>query len=41
MRVALDIYNGKHTVNARVWYRDGGELKPGMAVITEYQEGRP
>jgi len=34
MRVALDIYNGKHTVNARVWYRDGGELKPGRSGIT-------
>ena len=34
MRVALDIYNGKHTVNARVWYRDGDELKPGKSGIT-------
>lgn len=28
VRVALDQYNGRPTVNARVWYRDGDELKP-------------
>lgn len=34
MRVALDQYNGRHTINVRVWYRDGGELKPGKTGIT-------
>jgi hypothetical protein len=34
VRVALDRYNGWHTVNARVWYRDGDTLKPSKSGIT-------
>lgn len=34
VRVALDRYNGRHTVNARVWYRDGDTLKPSKSGIT-------
>jgi hypothetical protein len=35
VRVALDQYNGRHTINVRVWYRDDGDtLKPGRAGIT-------
>jgi hypothetical protein len=34
LRVALDQYNGRHTINIRVWYRDGGEIKPGKSGIT-------
>jgi hypothetical protein len=34
VRVALDLYNGRHTINARVWYRDGDTLKPGKSGIT-------
>ena len=34
VRVALDRYNGRHTINARVWYRDGDELKPSKTGIT-------
>jgi hypothetical protein len=34
VRVALDQYNGRHTINVRVWYRDGGEIKPGKSGIT-------
>ncbi|MCW5692926.1 MAG: transcriptional coactivator p15/PC4 family protein [Pseudolabrys sp.] len=34
MRVALDYYNGRHTINARVWYHDDGGLKPGKAGVT-------
>lgn len=34
IRVALDQYNGRHTVNVRVWYRDGNGLKPGKTGIT-------
>jgi len=33
VRVALDKYNGRHTINARVWYRDGDQIKPGKAGI--------
>src|SRR5437763_1756669 len=33
VRVALDHYKGHHSVNVRVWYRDGGQLKPGKAGI--------
>jgi len=30
VRVALDQYNGRHTINARVWYHDDDDvLKPG------------
>jgi hypothetical protein len=32
--VALDLYNGRHTVNARVWYREGDELKPSRSGLT-------
>ena len=31
VRVALDDSTGRHTVNVRVWYRDGDELKPDKA----------
>jgi hypothetical protein len=34
VRVALDQYNGRHTINARVWYRDGDEVKPSKSGIT-------
>jgi hypothetical protein len=34
VRVALDQYNGRHTINLRVWYRDGGTVKPGKSGIT-------
>ncbi|MEZ5901656.1 MAG: transcriptional coactivator p15/PC4 family protein [Hyphomicrobiaceae bacterium] len=35
VRVALDQYNGRHTVNARVWYRDAeGGVKPTKTGIT-------
>ncbi|MGE0701412.1 MAG: transcriptional coactivator p15/PC4 family protein [Hyphomicrobiaceae bacterium] len=34
IRVALDQYNGHHTVNVRVWYRAGDVLKPGKTGIT-------
>ncbi|MBZ0139774.1 MAG: transcriptional coactivator p15/PC4 family protein [Pseudorhodoplanes sp.] len=35
VRVALDHYNGRHTINARVWYHDDDDvLKPGKTGIT-------
>lgn len=34
IRVALDHYQGRHTVNFRVWYHDGDVLKPGKSGIT-------
>ena len=34
IRVALDQFNGRHTINVRVLYRDGGSLKPGKSGIT-------
>lgn len=34
VRVALDYYNGRHTINARVWYHDDDGLKPGKTGIT-------
>lgn len=34
VRVALDQFNGHHTINARIWYRDGGGLKPGKGGLT-------
>jgi hypothetical protein len=35
VRVALDQCNGRHTVNARVWYHDDNDvLKPGKTGIT-------
>jgi hypothetical protein len=34
VRVALDHYNGRHTINARVWYHDDNDvLKPGKTGI--------
>jgi hypothetical protein len=33
LRVALDRYSGRHTINARVWYRDGDQIKPGKSGI--------
>jgi hypothetical protein len=35
IRVALDRYNGRHTVNPRVWYRDRDDdtLRPGRSGI--------
>ena len=34
VRVALGLYNGKHTINVRVWYRDDDEVKPSKSGIT-------
>ena len=34
VRVALDQYSGRYTINARVWYRDGDQLKPTKTGIT-------
>jgi hypothetical protein len=34
VRIALDLYNRKHTINARVWYRDGDDVKPSKSGIT-------
>lgn len=34
VRVALDQYNGRHTVNARVWYHSDDGLRPGKTGIT-------
>jgi hypothetical protein len=35
VRVALDQYKGRDTINARVWYHDDdGVLRPGKAGIT-------
>jgi hypothetical protein len=34
IRIALDKYNGRLTVNARVWYHDGATLKPGKSGMT-------
>jgi len=34
VRVALKLYLGKHTINARVWYRNGAALKPSESGIT-------
>jgi hypothetical protein len=35
VRVALDQYNGRHTINGRVWYHDDDDvLKPGKTGIT-------
>jgi hypothetical protein len=34
IRVELDQYNGRHTVNVRVWYRDGDALKPTRTGLT-------
>ncbi|CAN7693491.1 transcriptional coactivator p15/PC4 family protein [Rhizobium sp. LjRoot30] len=35
VRVAIDQYNGRHTVNARIWYRDGNdEMRPGKTGLT-------
>jgi len=34
VRVALDQFNGHHTINARIWYREGIEIKPGKGGLT-------
>lgn len=34
IRVALDRYKGRLTVNARVWYRDGDEVRPTKQGLT-------
>lgn len=34
IRIALDDFRGTNTVDVRVWYRDGLELKPGRQGIT-------
>jgi hypothetical protein len=34
VRVALDQSNGRHTINARVWYREGDEVRPSKSGIT-------
>lgn len=34
VRVALDEYNGRATINCRCWYRDGNELKPTKTGMT-------
>lgn len=34
VRVALDQFNGRYTVNVRVWYRDGEIVKPSKTGIT-------
>jgi hypothetical protein len=34
VRAALDRYNGRHTINARVWYRDGDEVRPSKSGLT-------
>jgi hypothetical protein len=34
VRVVLDRYNGRHTVNVRIWYHDDGGLKPSKTGIT-------
>ena len=43
IRFALDQYNGRPTINVRVWYRDdsGGTLKPGRSGITLAVEHLP
>jgi hypothetical protein len=33
VRVALNQYNGRHTIDARTWYHDGATLKPGKSGI--------
>jgi hypothetical protein len=34
IRVALDLFSGQHTVNVRVWYRDGDAVKPSRTGLT-------
>jgi hypothetical protein len=35
VRISLDNYNGRHTIDVRVWYRDGDDaLKPSKAGLT-------
>lgn len=34
VRVALDFYSGRHTVNARVWFHSDDGLRPGKTGIT-------
>ncbi len=34
IRITLDTYAGRHTIDVRVWWRDGSKLKPGKTGIT-------
>lgn len=34
VRVALDCYRGAHTIDVRVWYFSGRDLKPGKTGLT-------
>jgi hypothetical protein len=34
IRITLDLYNGRYTINARVWYRDGEGVKPSKSGLT-------
>jgi hypothetical protein len=34
IRVALDRYNGQHTINARVWFHGDDGLRPSKAGLT-------
>lgn len=41
IRIALDEYRGLNTVDVRVWWRDGNELKPGKSGITTSVKNLP
>jgi hypothetical protein len=34
LRVSLDQYRGRNTIDIRVWFRSGDELKPGRKGLT-------
>lgn len=34
LRVSLDQYRGRDTLDIRIWFRDGAELKPGRKGLT-------
>lgn len=34
LRVSLDQYRGRNTIDIRVWFRDGSQLKPGRKGLT-------
>lgn len=34
VRVSLDFYSGRNTIDVRTWYRDGDQLKPSKSGIT-------
>lgn len=34
VRVALDLYNGRHTINARIWFHGDDGLRPGKSGLT-------